>query len=299
MVSVIIPTYKRKVEYLLRAINSIKDQTYKNIEIVIIDDNEQNSAYRYEVMSLMTQFENDTNVKYIKNPKNMGGSLARNVGINVSRGEYITFLDDDDEYLPDKVEKQVEFMIKNNCDMSFTDLKLVNTNKEVVDYREYNNLELTDNKKILKYHILRHITGTSTFMYRAEKLKVIKGFDDAKMGQEFYLMLKSIENELKICYLNKCDVIAYRHTDGGISQGKNKINGEKALFDFKKKYFPILTEHEKRFVRFRHYAVMTVAYMRNKENINSIKSAILMVLISPLDFVREFTKYVFNRTKYK
>jgi hypothetical protein len=66
-------------------------------------------------------------------------------------------------------------------------------------------------------------------MYKAEKLKEIGGFEDAKMGQEFYLMLKSIENDLSIGYLDDCNVIAYRHTSGGISQGKNKINGEKTL----------------------------------------------------------------------
>jgi glycosyltransferase involved in cell wall biosynthesis len=291
-VSVVIPTYKREIEYLLRAINSIKNQTYKNTELVIVDDNPPDSEYRKKVQCFMKQYNNDPNVIYIANPKNMGGSLARNNGINVATGEYITFLDDDDEYLPKKIEKQLDFMIEHNCDMSFTDLKLVNENKVIVDYREYNSLKNFDKRTLLKYHIMRHLTGTPTFMYKAEKLKKIGGFEDAKMGQEFYLMLKSIENDLKICYLNDCDVIAYRHTEGGISQGKNKIDGENALYNFKKKYFHVFTRREKMFINFRHYAVMAVAFKRNKEYLKSLLSAIAMFLTSPVDFFKEASRFI-------
>lgn len=293
-VSVVIPTYNRETKYLLRAIKSIKDQTYKNTEIIIVDDNHPDSEYRQKIIEVMKQYEDDSDVVYIMNTKNVGGSLARNNGINVATGEFITFLDDDDEYLPEKVEKQLKFMIEYNSDMSFTDLKLVNDSKVVVDYREYSGLKNFDKMSLLKYHIMRHLTGTPTFMYKAEKLKQISGFEDVKMGQEFYLMLKSIEKNLKICYLNVCDVVAYRHSEGGISQGKNKIEGENALYDFKKQYFDIFTRRERMFIRFRHYAVMAIAYKRNKDYLNTFISVIQILLVSPMDFIYELTKYIIN-----
>jgi glycosyltransferase involved in cell wall biosynthesis len=293
-VSVVIPTYKRETKYLIRAINSIKNQTYKNTEIVIVDDNQSDSEYRKLNIEFMKKYTNDLDVIYYVNEKNMGGSLARNNGIEVATGEYITFLDDDDEYLPDKVEKQLNFMVNQDCDMSFTNLKLVNDNKVVVDYREYSDLNSFDKQSLLKYHIMRHLTGTPTFMYKANKLKEIGGFEDAKMGQEFYLMLKSIERDLKIFYLNECDVIAYRHNEGGISQGKNKIIGENALYEFKKKYFDVFTSREKMFIRFRHYAVMVIAYKRNKKYLKSLGSAIIMFLSSPIDFVKEVSRFSLN-----
>lgn len=296
-VSVVIPTYQRETKYLLRAIESIENQTYKNIEIVIVDDNSPDSEYRHKVMAFMKQYENDSNFIYIVNPKNMGGSQARNNGINAATGDFITFLDDDDEYLPEKVKKQLEFMLKNNSDMSFTDLKLVNDNKVVVDYREYSSLKKFDKSTLLKYHIMRHLTGTPTFMYRAEKLIQIGGFEDAKMGQEFYLMLKSIENGLKIYYLNDCDVIAYRHNDGGISHGRNKIDGENALYNFKKKYFHVFTKREKMFIRFRHYAVMIIAYKRNNNYLKAFGSGIIMVLASPIDCFKEMARFLNNISK--
>ncbi|MFF2753498.1 glycosyltransferase family 2 protein [Psychrobacillus sp. NPDC058041] len=296
-VSVIIPTYKREVKYLSRAISSIKKQTYKNTEVVIVDDNPPDSDYRKHVMNYMKKYIDDPNLTYIMNSKNIGGSLARNNGINAASGEYITFLDDDDEYLPRKVEKQLEFMVENDCDMSFTDLKLVNENKVIVDYREYSRLKKFDNVTLLKHHIMRHLTGTPTFMYKAAKLKEIGGFEDAKMGQEFYLMLKSIENDLKICYLDDCDVIAYRHNNGGISHGRNKIDGENTLYNFKKKYFHIFAKRERMFIRFRHYAVLVIAYKRNNNYFLALLSAVKMVIASPVDFMGELGKFLVNISK--
>ncbi len=291
------PTYKRAIQYLLRAINSIKAQTYKHIEIVIVDDNPPDSKYRKNVIEFMKKYNDDSSVIYVMNAKNLGGSLARNNGINVATGDFITFLDDDDEYLPEKIEKQVMFMLEHNCDMSFTDLKLVNNNKVVVDYREYSSLKKFDQMSLLKYHLMRHLTGTPTFMYKTEKLKQIGGFEDVKIGQEFFLMLKSIENNLKICYLKDCNVIAYRHSDGGISQGKSKINGEMAIYDFKKKYFHLFTQREKMFIRFRYHAVMMIAYKRNKNYLKALFNGILMIVSSPVDFIKEFSRFIFNIIK--
>lgn len=291
-VSVIIPTYKRETKYLLRAIKSIENQTYKNIEIVVVDDNISDSQYRKENIDFMKKYKDDQEVIYYLNPQNIGGALARNNGIKMATGDFITFLDDDDEYLPQKIKKQIKLMLDEDCDMSFTNLKLVNNDKVVVDYRNHPYLKKMDKQSLLKYHIMRHLTGTPTFMYRTKEIREIGGFDDAIMGQEFYLMLKSIERDLKICYLDDCYVIAYRDSDGGISQGKNKIVGEKKLYEFKKKYFNIFTNREKMFIRFRHYAVMTVVYNRNKQYIKVLENGTKMFLSSPLDFIKEGSIFI-------
>jgi glycosyltransferase involved in cell wall biosynthesis len=70
---------------------------------VVVDDNSPASEYRPKTKEFMRQYENDVDVIYIINPENVGGSLARNIGIHASTGDYITFLDDDDEYLPKKI----------------------------------------------------------------------------------------------------------------------------------------------------------------------------------------------------
>lgn len=298
-VSVIIPTYQREVKYLNRAIQSVLNQDYGNIEVVVVDDNKADSYFRKSIQEFMEKLSDETKVVYVANKKNMGGALARNEGIGAATGQYISFLDDDDKYLEHKVKNQIEFMKKNNLDMSFTELKLVNNKGDIVDYREFRNVKNFNNKELLKYHMLYHLTGTPTFMYKADKLREIGGFSDAKMGQEFYLMTKTIENNLRIGYLPKCDVIAYRHDEGGISQGANKIKGENNLYKFKKQYFHLFTASEKRYIKFRHFAVLAVAYKRNKQFGKMIEYLVKMFFVAPIVCLQEVCKMGFKLVKYK
>jgi len=106
-VSVIIPTYKRPKK-LVRAIESVLHQTYNNIEVIVVDDNDEGSQYRKTTESLMNKYKDHKNVIYVKHKKNLNGAAARNTGINKSCAKYIAFLDDDDEFLPKKIEEQIK-----------------------------------------------------------------------------------------------------------------------------------------------------------------------------------------------
>lgn len=107
LVSIVIPTYQRP-QFLERAINSCLNQTYNNVEVIVVDDNNPDTVARAETEALMKKFSNVANLHYVKHEKNKNGSAARNTGWKASSGEYITFLDDDDEISPSKIEKQVE-----------------------------------------------------------------------------------------------------------------------------------------------------------------------------------------------
>ncbi|MBO5111527.1 MAG: glycosyltransferase [Clostridia bacterium] len=286
LVSVIIPTYRRSVEFLSRAVDSVRKQTYGNIEIIIVDDSTALFSGRKDIEAYIATIADDR-INYYQNESNLGGSLSRNRGIQLSKGEYITFLDDDDEYLPEKIEKQLEFMRRSGCDLSFENMVMYSNKGNVVDFREYKDIPAFDNDTLLKYHLMKHLTGTPTFMFRAEKLKEIGGFDDATMGQEFYLMLKAIQNGLKIGYSSQCNVKVYRHNQEAISTGRNKINGEKALFAYKKRYFGQLDRFEKRYIRFRHYIVMAVAYKRNHMALKAVGSVMLAFVVAPITFIKE------------
>lgn len=110
MVSVIIPTYMRS-NMLSRAIESVLAQTYENIEVVVIDDNDPKTEWRKTTSLVMQKYKNNEKVRYICHPCNKNGSAARNTGIRESEGEIVTFLDDDDYYLPQKIELQVNFLL--------------------------------------------------------------------------------------------------------------------------------------------------------------------------------------------
>ena len=119
MVSVIIPTFNR-FKYLLNTIESVKNQTYKNIEIIVVNDNSTQKEY-YEY-----NWENVKIIHLAQNSKSIfgfacPGGYQRNFGFNKANGKYIAFVDDDDIWFPQKLELQITAMKKTGCKMSSTD----------------------------------------------------------------------------------------------------------------------------------------------------------------------------------
>ena len=108
LVSIIIPTYKRAT-MLHRAIASVLEQTYSNIEVLVVSDNEPDDEFTAQARMTVESF-NDYRVRLITQEKHINGAVARNVGIKASKGEFISFLDDDDYYEKDKIEKQVALL---------------------------------------------------------------------------------------------------------------------------------------------------------------------------------------------
>lgn len=107
IVSVIMPTYG-KPELLARSIRSVQNQTYSKWELIIVDDNNPKTKARKQTETLMAQYAGDKRIRYIKHDHNMNGSAARNTGIAAATGDYIAFLDSDDEYIPDRLEECVK-----------------------------------------------------------------------------------------------------------------------------------------------------------------------------------------------
>lgn len=291
-VSVIIPTYRRFLS-LERALRSVIGQSYKNTEIVIVDDNGTSSEYSQKVKTLALQLRTTySNLVYLKNPTNVGAANSRNIGIQVSTGDYITFLDDDDIYKPDKIRLQVTYMTQNGLDMCFSDLVLKNENDRLVDIRARRNLTKFDTETLLKYHLMYHITGTGTFMYKRALLERLSGFDSGDIGDEFYLMLKTIKSGARIGYLPGCHVIAYVHdNEGGLSTSDKKIEGENSLYLHKKTYFETMSGAERRIIKFRHYLVLSHANFKKKNYFNAIVNGIKALLISPAS-VAFYTTYL-------
>ncbi len=285
LVSVVIPTHKREVECLKKAIDSVLNQTYKNIEIIVVDDSPSTYEKRPEVKAYVEGLDYDK-VIYLQNEKNLGGSLTRNRGIDASTGDYIAFLDDDDEYTSNKIEKQLKFMLDNDCDMTFSNTVMCKNGKPV-EVRGFKDIPAFDNDSLLHYHLLYHLTGTSTYMFKAEKLREIGGFDNALCGQEFILMLKAIEGGLKIRYMDVDDVLHTISAEGSISFSKNKIQGEKNLYQIKKRFFPQLSKKEIRYINFRYHAIMAIAYKRNSMYGNMIAEGVTAVATAPTVFVEE------------
>ena len=287
-VSVIVATYKRENELRL-ALESLAKQTYSNYEIVVVNDN-ADSYWDEKVDNIVNDFRishSDVEVIYIKNEVNQGSAKTRNIGIERANGEYITFLDDDDIYLENKITNQVDFMIEKNLDYSITDLFLYNEKDKLIDKRIRKYIKGYSKDILFACHLKHNLTGTDSMMFKKVYLNKIGGFAPINIGDEFYLMQRAIEGDGTFGYLPVCDIKAYVHTgDGGLSSGQGKIDGENKIYEHKKKYFNKLSRKDVRFIKMRHYAVLAFAYFRMKKYFSTIKFLLMSMLASPFSFVK-------------
>lgn len=288
LVSVIVPTYKQE-ESLKKALESLANQTYDNIEIVLIDDND-NECFNEKVKKIVDDFISvypQIKLLYLINHPNLGSAKTRNRGIESCSGEYVTFLDDDDVYLPNKVRRQLDEMTNSNADFSITDLYLFTEEGKLIDKRVRYYIKETDCKTLMTYHLKYHLTGTDTMMYKKEYLIKIGGFDTQDLGDEYYLMEKAIQFGGSFCYVPVCDVHAVVHTgEMGLSSGQNKINCENQLFEHKKQYLDVLSKKDKRYVKMRHYAVLAFAGIKMKKWGYALKNGIKSFFCAPFACVR-------------
>lgn len=263
--SVIIPTYRREWE-LKRALESLTCQAFSDFEVIVVDDNCDEIWNRNtENLILEVQKANpDVPLRWVRNDSRKGSAESRNAGVKAAAGEYITFLDDDDEYLQGKLSRQYAFMQENKLDYSITDLDLYFENGHLAERRNRSYIEKTDRISLLEYHFMYHMTGTDTIMIRKDYFEAIGGFPPIDLGDEFYLMQRAIEHDGGFGYLKGCDVRAYVHTgNGGLSSGEGKIIGEKRLYAHKKNYLHLLSAKSVRYIRMRHYAVLGYAGLRS------------------------------------
>lgn len=287
-VSVVVATYRRESD-LKRALDSLAAQSYSALEIVLVDDNGEekwNSIVSGIVDNFKAEFPG-VQLKYIVNSPNRGSAATRNIGIEASVGEYITFLDDDDIYLRDKIAKQAEFMDGGDYDYSITDLTLYNESDKEIDRRIRNYIKQTDPKALKNYHLKYHMTGTDTMMFKREYLLAIGGFAPIDVGDEFYLMQRAIEGGGKFGYLQGCEIKAYVHTgEGGLSSGDSKINGENALYEYKKTFFGDLSAKDVRYIKMRHFAVLAFAEIRRRKYGAFFQNAMKSFFCAPIALIK-------------
>ena len=287
-VSVVVATYRRDEE-LKRALTSLATQCFLEFEIILVDDNDHQEWNR-KVAQIVDEFKAEhptVTLIYIQNHPNIGSAKTRNKGINAAQGDYITFLDDDDLYLPEKINAQYSFMVEQALDFSITDLDLYYDDETISEHRTRKYIRNTDSVSLMRYHMMYHLTGTDAMMFAKEYLEKIDGFAPIDVGDEFYLMERAILGGGKFGYLNRCDIKAYVHRgEGGLSSGQGKIDGENRLFEYKQKYFSQLDKKSIRYIRMRHHAVLAFAYARMKRIEEFVREALWSFISSPFACIK-------------
>lgn len=290
MVSVVVATYRRD-EALKNALASLKEQTLKDMEILVADDNADH-AWNEKVEKICAEF----GARHVVNEENLGSARNRNRAASMAQGKYIAFLDDDDVYLPEKLEKQLAAIEKADADVCIEDLRLVDEEGKTVETRVRDYLVGADPRSYLRLHLVHHMSGTDTVMFRREAFDRIGGFPPINLGDEFYLMAKALTEGLKLCYHPEIGALGTVHKTGGLSSGDSKIKCETDLYEYKKPFMLGLPGRDRRYIRMRHYAVLAFAYLRMRDMGAFVKNAALSFVCAPISCARFFVKKLSERS---
>lgn len=204
MVSIIMPSYNT-AKYIGKSINSVIKQTYKNWELIIVDDCSNDNTD-----SIVNKFLIDERIKYFKNKKNSGAAISRNKALKEAKGRWIAFLDSDDLWVDNKLEKQINFMKKNNYSYSYSYYQ------EISEQGKSLQIEIRGPKKITKLKMYSYCwPGCLTVMYDAKKIGLIQ-IKDIKKNNDYAMWLKIIKKS--DCYLYPYSLAFYRKRSGSISR---------------------------------------------------------------------------------
>ena len=239
LISVVIPTYKRPT-FLERSIGSIAQQTYTHWEIIVVDDNDAQSEYRRETEAFMARYIDDARIRYVKHEQNQGGAAARNTGIGGAQGDYVAFLDDDDEWLASKLEKQLAvFKQHPECVAVYTGYK------SVYEGDKPDEVALPKVRgAILEDLLYKNSVGTtSTIICKRDALLEIGAFDASLPASQDYDLYIRLAQVGTFEYVDEVLVIFHRHMQEKITDNNQ---ARIVAFDlFCQKHAPLFQRYPK------------------------------------------------------
>ena len=203
LVSIIMPSYNTE-NYIAETIQSVISQTYQNWELIIVDD------YSMDNTDAVVEKIKDSRIKYIKNEKNLGAALSRNRALREAKGRWIAFLDSDDLWKTNKLERQLCFMEEHDYHFSYTNYE------EIDEKSNKTGICVTGPKKITQRGMLNYCwPGCLTVMYEADEIGVIQ-IEDIKKNNDYAMWLKVCKKA--DCYLLEETLAEYRRgREGSIS----------------------------------------------------------------------------------
>jgi len=182
LISIILPVYNGE-KYLAKSIESCLNQTYKNIELIIVNDDSTDSS----VNIANSYSDTDNRILIISNPQNLNLPASLNLGHKAAKGEFITWTSDDNFFAPTALENMVFSLVKEKADLVFANFAIVNEKGEEIDQYRFN-----PETSILLENIVR-----ACFLYKKDVFKCNGGYDEELFKIEdyaFWLMASSNSN---------------------------------------------------------------------------------------------------------
>lgn len=278
LVSCIVTTYNRDVSIIERALISIVNQTYKNIEIILVNDNPKNSHYTKNIENYLSA-NPIAQIRMFQNDYNMGACISRNIGIKNAKGDYIAFLDDDDEWMPDKLRLLLNAFDDDSVVMAYS--------------QRYNYYEETDCLELYKGpgfsgYIFQNllvdnfIGSTSCPILKRSCLLEIGMFNENLPSLQDYDVWLRMSKVGKVVFVEKPLFKFHIYKGERISNNyKKAIQGRLMFIDI---YYNDLKKNNValgyRYTSLAHF------YAKNKEKCEALKILLKGLLISPFDLKR-------------
>ena len=223
LISVVIPAYNAE-KYIEEALCSVLGQTYDNFEIVVVED--QSTDQTSSVIKKLAA--KDARIRFFQNPRNLGIAKTRNFGIQAARGDFVAFLDADDYWEKNKIEKQLAIFERNDkVALVYSDGEIFGAPGNKVGHK-FSEFEKFQRGKVFGFLAWRDFIPTSSVIVKKKILEQVGGFcEDEKMrvGEDYYLWLKIVRFR-EIDYCPEC-LIFYRVTQD--SRSADKIKAYKAI----------------------------------------------------------------------
>lgn len=220
LVSIIMPSFNT-AKYIEESIKSVLAQTYTNWELIIVDDCSTDNTDE-----IVQPFLSDDRIKYFKNEKNSGAAVSRNKALREANGKWIAFLDSDDLWLPEKLERQISFMTANDYKFSYTDYEKIDEESESLHVLVGGPNNVT--KKVMYRYCY---IGCLTVMYDSEFMGTIQ-IKDIKKNNDYAMWLQLCKKAN--CYLLSENLAKYRIRKKSISHDKlsKKLKSHYDLFHY-------------------------------------------------------------------
>lgn len=285
LVSVIITTYKR-ADMLDRSITSVLNQTYDEIELIVVDDNDPNTKYRANTEDIMKKYQDNSKIKYIQHESNINGAAARNTGINASSGKYITFLDDDDVYYNSKIKEQALFL---ESKVSY-DAVYCGWNRDGID-------EIPSESGNLSFQVLSGdvIILTNTIMMRTKIAKKIGGWDETyRRHQEVGFLMRFFDAGYKIGLVDK-SLIRYDMTDR--SNASNPVRNEEDteyMLSNQQNRINKFSKKDQKYIYSNRFKSIFLNYLKNKKYLKGLEFYIKATIKYPVTFNVRILSYLFR-----
>jgi len=286
--TVVITTYGRPNK-IKRAIDSVLYQTYKKFEIIIIDDNGRNNENQKITEKIVEKYKEK--VIYVIQEENNGANSAQNKGILRAKGEYIAFLDDDDEFLENKLEEVNKILNKERHDLIYSGANIIDAKRKNYSYFEYKNIK----KEILKGN---YIGSTSFVVVKKEKIIQVGLFNEKlKSCQDWELWIRLIFVDSKIYGINKALVNYYidiKEKTRISNDIKKRLQGHYYIYNItKNKYLNLFKLKDKKEITY-HQKVRILSIYYERFRFKEYRKVFRVVYYKKYAGIKNYLKYFFS-----